>query len=328
VSEFPGILFTLIGPAGAGKNTVMKEALARISGARQFPTVTTRAPRPGEMEGREHYFVDHTEFERMDRAGELLESQDNHGQWYGMPRRPLEAGLTDGAVFLADIDMRGALCARETFPDNVVLVFIQPPSLSALIARMRERGSETEAQIGKRLLRAPLEMDFAPQCDYLITNDTLDQAVNQLVSVIHAERSRRAARRLIGTAPRPRQYSARVIIARDGDLLVSETSGCLPAAEFPIESQPHVAALEAARTATASDVSAAQLTTRDAAQNGYVPPVYVADDSDAQTDRFIYYYAVTPDPLWTNAPGWAWRPAAAVDLPQPVRTVMMPESAV
>mgnify|MGYP001319092454 CR=1 FL=1 len=95
-----------------------------------------------------------------------------------------------------------------------------------------------------------------------------------------------------------------------------------------IDSQPHQAALSAARTATGSEVSAAQLTTSDTAQNDYIPPVYVTDGSDAQTDRFVYYYMVTPDSLWTSASGWSWRPAAAVDLPQPVRAVMMTASAV
>ncbi len=328
MSGLPGILFTLVGPAGAGKNTVMKEALARVPGTRQFPTVTTRPQRAGETEGREHYFVDHAEFARMERAGELLESQDNHGQWYGMPLRPLEIGLAEGAVFLADIDMRGAVSARQAFPENVVMVFIQPPSLSALVERMRERGTETEAQISKRLLRAPLELEFARQCDYLIVNDTLDQAAHLLVSIIEAELSRRAARHLADAAPRPRRFSARTIIARGGDVLVSADDGRIPECDFTLDTAPHLAALSAARTATGIEADDAQLTTRDTAQDDVIPPVYVADNSDEQADQFAFYYIIVPDTVWSAAPGWVWLPAASVELPQQVRSVLMPASTI
>lgn len=151
--ERPGLLFTLVGPAGAGKSRLLKYVLERTP-LRQLPTATTRSIRPGEQEGREHLYISRDSFRDMIDNDQLLEYQVIHGNLYGMPRKPVEAALDSGQSIIADIEVLGAARARETYPDNVVSIFIQPPSIGALIERMRER-RESEAEIGKCCCASP-----------------------------------------------------------------------------------------------------------------------------------------------------------------------------
>jgi guanylate kinase len=190
--QYSGLLFTMIGPAGAGKNAVMNGVLEQHAEARQFPTATTRARRDYETQGREHQFLSRAEFEAMIAQQALLEHQEVHGNWYGIPRHPLENALAHGALLFADIDMHGATIVRQAFPHNAILVFVAPPSLPVLAQRMRERG-ESEAEISRRLLRAPAEMTYAPQCDYIIINDTLKQSIAEMMEIVAWERKRQNA---------------------------------------------------------------------------------------------------------------------------------------
>src|SRR5579871_2392976 len=168
----PGLLFTLVGPAGAGKNRLMRYVLERTP-VTQFPTATTRPIRSGEQNGREHLFVSLTEFQHMIETDELLEHQVIHGNLYGMPRSAVEKAINDGHSLIADIEYLGAARARAIYPDNAVSIFIQTPSIGTLIDRMYER-HETTAEIGKRLLRVPKELDYARECNYRILNDTFE----------------------------------------------------------------------------------------------------------------------------------------------------------
>jgi guanylate kinase len=121
----------------------------------------------------------------------LIEWQEVHGQLYGMPRTAVEQALTDQQDLVADIDVLGATYLRSVYPDNVILVFIRPPSLSELEDRMRARG-ETETEIVKRMQRVNMEMQYAVECDYLIVNDDFEEACDILYGVVLAERSHRA----------------------------------------------------------------------------------------------------------------------------------------
>lgn len=322
VNAFPGILFTLVGPAGAGKNTVMDRVIATHPNIRQLATATTRSQRASELEGREHYFISRDRFEALLDEGALLEHAVVHGEYYGILRDPLEAALKNGDLLFADVDMLGAQAARRAFPENVVLVFVQPPSLSALIERMRESRGENEAQIGRRLLRAPSEMAFAPQCDYIITNEALDQATDALMGIVTAELARRTAQQLAEQPPRPLHMEACAVIVYHDRVVVANANSALPHETIDIDAMPHVAALQAAGHSLLRAPDEHALTTLDETGDGYIPPIYVEDVSSRDEDRFRYYYVVrlaSPDEL---LPDYHLSPLDAAPLPRAVRAVI------
>ncbi len=183
----------MVGPAGAGKNAIMNEVLRQLSDLHQLPTATTRPMRDTEEQGREHLFVSEAEFRQLD----LIESQVVHKHLYGTPRLTIENAMRDGRDLIADIEVLGATYLHHAYPQNTILVFVQPPSVEDLIKRMSIRG-ETQAEIDTRLQRVEMEMQYAPQCDYLITNyqDQLKQSSAILYGIVLAERSRRALQQL------------------------------------------------------------------------------------------------------------------------------------
>ena len=187
----------LVGPAGAGKNAIMNEVLRQLVDLHQLPTATTRPMRDTEQQGREHLFVSETEFQQMDARNELIESQTVHNHLYGTPRKTIEEAMRDGRDLVADIEVLGATYLHSAYPHNTVLVFVQPPSVEDLIKRMSIRG-ETQDEIDTRLQRVEMEMQYAPQCDYLITNyqDQLKESSAILYGIVLAERSRRALEQL------------------------------------------------------------------------------------------------------------------------------------
>ena len=191
-SECQGLLFVLVGPAGVGKNAIMHYTLKAVSRLRQMPTATTRAPREGEQEGREHWFVSMETFQRMVANNALIEHQEVYpGKFYGTPRQQIEAALLQEHQWLiADIDIAGAANLRKAFPHSVVLVFIEPPDLATLDSRMHARGQATEEEIKIRLARAPHELEFAAQCDYRILNVNLESAAGQLIDIVRTEADR------------------------------------------------------------------------------------------------------------------------------------------
>jgi guanylate kinase len=188
-----GLLFVMVGPAGAGKNAIMNEVLRQLPDLHQLPTATTRPMRDTEEQGREHLFVNEAEFRGLD----LIESQIVHNHLYGTPRATIEKAMHDGRDLIADIEVLGATYLHHAYPQNTVLVFVQPPSVNDLIKRMSIRG-ETQEEIDTRLKRVEMEMQYAPQCDYLITNyqDQLKESSAILYGIVLAERSRRALQQL------------------------------------------------------------------------------------------------------------------------------------
>jgi len=323
VSAYPGILFTLIGPAGAGKNTVMDRVIATHPDIRQLATATTRGQRASELEGREHYFISRDRFETLLGEGALLEHAVVHGEYYGILRDPLEDALKNGDLLFADVDMLGAQAAQAAFPENVVLVFVQPPSLSALVERMRESRGENEAQIGRRLLRAPSEMAFAPHCDYVITNEALDQAVDALMGIVTAELARRTAQRLAEQPPRPLHMEACAVIVYQDRVVVANANSGLPHETIDVESMPHVAALQAAGQSLMRSPDVDSLTTMDETGDGYIPPVYVEDTSSRDEDRFRYYYIVRLASPSEVLPGHHLAKLDAAPLPETVRAAIV-----
>jgi guanylate kinase len=184
-----GTLFVVSAPSGAGKTTLCREMRLRLHDLAYSVSVTTRPPRPGEIDGTDFRFVSEGEFQaRLDR-GEMAEWAIVHGNLYGTPAAPLEAALHDGRDVLLDIDTQGAAQLRARYRE-AVLVFIVAPSMVELEQRLRERRSDRESEIARRLQRARDEVALWRRYDYLIVNRDVKEAMEQLESIIQAERCR------------------------------------------------------------------------------------------------------------------------------------------
>ncbi|NSW75620.1 MAG: guanylate kinase [Candidatus Atribacteria bacterium] len=184
-----GLLFVLSGPSGVGKSTIRKEVMKICQGLRYSVSCTTRSPRANEVEGVDYYFVDLATFEAMRDQGEFVEWAKVHGNYYGTPRRPLEAWWQEGFDVILEIDVQGAKQVKAVFPQGI-FVFIAPPSLRILEERLRGRHSDLEDDILLRMTNAHLEMQSIRDYNYLVVNDVLEKAVDQFRAIIVAERCR------------------------------------------------------------------------------------------------------------------------------------------
>ncbi len=192
--RLPGLIFVLIGPGGAGKNAIMKAVIARSRRIQQLATATTRPMRGDERQGREHLFVSLGEFQRMKRAGELLECQEvTPGKFYGIPRRTVLDALRRGCVRIADIEVLGAKILASAFPANVTQIFVTVPGatmdaqLQVLRQRMTER-ADLATDIDERLRRAKaLELPYQAACDYTVFNQDLERAIEATMAIIDGE---------------------------------------------------------------------------------------------------------------------------------------------
>jgi guanylate kinase len=187
-----GIVLVLSAPSGAGKSTLCQALVDRQADVRLSVSCTTRAPRPMEVEGRDYFFVSESAFNAKIQAGELLEWAEVHGNYYGTPKAPIEAHRAAGKNVVMDIDTQGAQSVKNAFPDSV-LVFIAPPSWKILETRLRGRNQDDEATIQRRLANARAEMEQAPRYDYLVLNENIADALDDLLAILRAER-RRVAR--------------------------------------------------------------------------------------------------------------------------------------
>ena len=187
----PGNVFMVVAPSGAGKSSLVKALLAQDSSILLSISCTTRAPRPGEEDGREYRFVSIDDFKRMREAQNLLEWAEVHGNFYGTPRDRIEEAIQNGHDVLLEIDWQGARQIREHFP-HAVGIFILPPSIEALEARLHNRGQDAPTVIAKRLLAAGGEMSHAAECQYVIINQEFSTALHQLTQIVAATRLRYA----------------------------------------------------------------------------------------------------------------------------------------
>jgi len=184
-----GTLFVVSAPSGAGKTTLCRELRLRVPGVAYSVSVTTRAPRPGEIDGIDFEFVDEGRFREMITAGEFAEHAVVHGHLYGTRASTLERALAGGTDVLLDIDTQGATRLREHAPE-AVLIFIVAPSMAVLEQRLRERRSDNDSDITRRLWRAREEIALWRQYDYLIVNRDVKEALDQLEAIVVAERNR------------------------------------------------------------------------------------------------------------------------------------------
>ena len=176
-------------PSGAGKTTLCKELVAAVPGLRHSISCTTRKPRPGEVHGREYFFVDDAGFDGMIERNEFAEWAQVYGHRYGTPRQALTELMDKGEDVLLEIDAQGAMQIKKRFEDGVY-IYIMPPSLEALRSRLVQRGSDSPDEIQRRLQKARQEILSYREYSYIVRNDDMRQALEELEAIVRAERIR------------------------------------------------------------------------------------------------------------------------------------------
>ena len=184
-----GILLVISGFAGTGKGTLVHELLEKYDNYALSVSATTRAPRPGEVDGVHYFFKTKEEFEEMIRENRLIEYASYVENYYGTPKEYVQQQLENGEDVILEIEIQGALKIKEQFPDTLLL-FMVPPSASVLEERLRGRGTETDEVIRKRLHRAVEESEFIEKYDYLIVNDDLETCVKETHEIIQSQHHR------------------------------------------------------------------------------------------------------------------------------------------
>lgn len=183
-------------PSGAGKTTLSRKLLEADANIAMSVSVTTRKPRPGEVDGRDYHFISQARFEKMIAAGELLEWATVFGNSYGTPRKPVEEALAKGRDVLFDIDWQGTQQLAQAMEDDLVRIFILPPSAEILRDRLIGRNQDSSSVVAKRMAEAPRELSHWPEYDYVVMNDEIENALRQIMAILTAERLRR--RRQVG----------------------------------------------------------------------------------------------------------------------------------
>lgn len=189
-----GLMLVLSSPSGAGKSTISRNLLESDSSFELSISVTTRARRGSEIDGRHYHFRSPREFESMRDNDELLEWAEVHGNFYATPRAPAEKALSEGRDMLFDIDWQGAEQLREKMHDDIVSIFILPPSMGELKGRLGRRAEDTADVIAARLENARLEMQHWDDYDYIVVNQDLNNAFEEVQAIVRAERLRRDRR--------------------------------------------------------------------------------------------------------------------------------------
>ena len=186
-----GLLLVLSSPSGAGKTTLARRLLSADSGIGISISVTTRTPRPGEREGVDYFFRSEPQFMALRDGGELLEWAKVFGNYYATPRDAVEAAIGQGRDLLFDIDWQGAQQLKEKLPQDLVRVFILPPTAAALETRLRDRAQDAPDVVARRMAEAASQMSHWPEYDYVIINEDLERSTAQLIAILTAERLKR-----------------------------------------------------------------------------------------------------------------------------------------
>ena len=188
-TEGRGILFVVSSPSGGGKGTLVQRALDKVPNLSYSVSCTTRAPRPGEVDGREYFFVTTEKFREMIAAGKFLEWAEVHGKLYGTTREQVSNEISAGRDIILEVDVQGAASVRALLPDSVS-IFILPPSFEVLRQRLQARGTDSPDELDLRLRNAPTELQDYSAFQYVIINDEVDRAAAEMIAVVHAESAR------------------------------------------------------------------------------------------------------------------------------------------
>jgi guanylate kinase len=186
-----GLMFVLSSPSGAGKTTLSRRLLAEDRSVELSISVTTRAQRPGEVDGRDYHFIDRKRFDTMIEQGELLEWAEVFGNCYGTPRKPVQQALEAGRDVLFDIDWQGTQQLREKAGRDLVSVFVLPPSIPDLERRLKSRAQDSDEVIRSRMAKAGDEMSHWAEYDYVVINHDLERAFAEVCAILAAERLKR-----------------------------------------------------------------------------------------------------------------------------------------
>jgi guanylate kinase len=186
-----GFLLVLSSPSGAGKTTITRRLIEQDPSLSLSVSVTTRPPRPGEVDGRDYWFIDRARFDAMVAQGELLEHAIVFGNCYGTPRRPIEEALTAGRDIVTDIDWQGTQQISGSLRGDVVTIFILPPTRAALEARLKTRAQDSDAVVAARMAKSSEEMSHWNEYDYVIVNRQIEPSVAEAQAIVTAERLRR-----------------------------------------------------------------------------------------------------------------------------------------
>ena len=189
-----GLLLVMSSPSGAGKTTLSRRLLAADSNIAMSVSVTTRAPRPGEVDGKDYHFITQEDFARLRDRGELLEYAEVFGNFYGTPKRPVMEALQAGRDVLFDIDWQGTQQLGAAMGADLVRIFILPPSADELHERLIGRAQDSASTVAKRMAKAADEISHWPEYDYVIVNDNIDTANAEIEAILRAERLRRHRR--------------------------------------------------------------------------------------------------------------------------------------
>jgi guanylate kinase len=183
-----GLLIVLSSPSGAGKSTISRMLLDADREVTMSVSATTRPRRPGEIDGVDYYFVDDSRFDAMIEAGEFVEWAHVFGCRYGTPKAPVKAALKDGRDILFDIDWQGTQQLKAAMGEDLVSIFLLPPSMAELERRLRERGTDTEEVIAERMSRADAEISHWPEYEYVLVNEDTAECLKQVRSIVEGER--------------------------------------------------------------------------------------------------------------------------------------------
>jgi guanylate kinase len=186
-----GLMLVLSSPSGAGKTTISRKLLERDDNLSMSISVTTRPRRPGEVDDNDYHFIDAAEFDRLVGAGALLEHAKVFGNYYGTPRTAVESALAEGRDVLFDIDWQGTQQLAEKAREDLVSVFILPPSTRELERRLHSRAQDSAAEVSRRMAKAADEMSHWAEYDYIIVNHDIDSSTRRVQAILQAERLRR-----------------------------------------------------------------------------------------------------------------------------------------
>ena len=189
-----GLLLVMSSPSGAGKTTLSRMLLASDTNVTMSISVTTRPPRPGEVEAKDYYFISKERFAQKRDRKELLEWAEVFGNYYGTPRKPVDEALAKGRDVLFDIDWQGTQQLAQAMEDDLVRIFVLPPSADELQNRLISRAQDSSSVVAKRMAEASREISHWPEYDYVIVNDELEDSLAQVMAVLRAERLRRRRR--------------------------------------------------------------------------------------------------------------------------------------
>lgn len=191
-----GLMYVLSSPSGAGKTTITRAILEQNANMIMSISATTRPRRPGEVQNQDYHFIEPSEFDDMVNNGEMLEHAKVFGHYYGTPRQPVEDALAKGKDVIFDIDWQGTQQLREIANDDLVTVFLLPPSRQELERRLRARARDSEEEIRSRMAKASDEMTHYSEYDYVLINQDIDEAISRAQTILNTERLKR--HRLLG----------------------------------------------------------------------------------------------------------------------------------